>query len=118
MITLYDLLNLIDLDAELEVLDNDGYLLQEGRRGETMWNNDLLDRQVYLVHPGIVTKIFLEDWFMFLIGVSLTIIGIIIGFIGIYKAARNNNLEESLSLLCYVGIFLAMIGAILIGSSL
>ena len=55
---------------------------------------------------------------MFLIGVSLTIIGIIIGFIGIYKAARNNNLEESLSLLCYVGIFLAMIGAILIGSSL
>ena len=61
MITLYDLLKVINVEAELEVLDNDGYLIQEGRRGETMWEDCLLDRPVYLVLPGIVTKIFLDS---------------------------------------------------------
>lgn len=60
MITLYDLLNLIDLEAELEVLEWDGNLLQEGSRGSIMWDDDLLDRRVYRVIPGIITKILLD----------------------------------------------------------
>lgn len=61
MITLYDILNILDLDAELEVLDWDGDLLQKGRRGITMWDDDLLERRVRLVVPGIVTKILLDS---------------------------------------------------------
>lgn len=60
MITLYDLLNLLDLEAELEVLEWNGDLLQEGPRGSTMWDDDLLDRRVHKVLPGIVTKILLD----------------------------------------------------------
>lgn len=60
MTTFYDILKLIDLEAELEVLDNDGYLIQEGHRGNTMWADHLLDKPVYLIVPGIVTKIILE----------------------------------------------------------
>lgn len=61
MITLYDLLNLLDLDVELEVFEWDYYLLQEGACGSTMWDDDLLDRRVYKILPGIVTKIFLDQ---------------------------------------------------------
>lgn len=60
MITLYDILNVLDLEAELEVLEWDGDLLQEGRRGTTMWDDNLLERRVHLVVPGIVTKILLD----------------------------------------------------------
>ena len=58
--TLYDLLNKINLDSEIQILDNDGYLLQEGKRGPTMWEDDLIDKEVYMIIPGIVTKIVLE----------------------------------------------------------
>lgn len=61
MITLYDLLNLLDLDTELEVLDWNGDLLQEGTRGSTMWDDDLLDRRIHRVIPGIVTIILLDS---------------------------------------------------------
>ena len=61
MITLYDLLNLLDLDAELEILEWNGDLLQEGIRGSTMWDDDLLDRRIHRVIPGIVTKILLDS---------------------------------------------------------
>ena len=60
MVTLYDILNLVSLDTELEVLDRDCYILQEGIRGETMWEDSLLDKEVYMIIPGIVTKIILE----------------------------------------------------------
>lgn len=60
MITLYDLLNVLDLECELEVLEWDGDLLQDGLRGATMWDDDLLDRRVRKVLPGIITKIFLD----------------------------------------------------------
>lgn len=58
--TLYDLLNKINLESQLEILDNNGYLLQEGQRGSTMWEDELLDKQVYMIIPGISTKIILE----------------------------------------------------------
>lgn len=61
MITLYDLLNLLDLEVELEVLEWDGDLLQEGQRGSTMWDDGLLDRRVRRVIPGIITKILLDS---------------------------------------------------------
>ena len=60
MITLYDLLNVLDLECELEVLEWDGDLLQDGPRGATMWDDNLLDRRVRKVLPGIVTKILLD----------------------------------------------------------
>lgn len=61
MITLYDLLNLLDLEAELEVLEWDGDLLQEGTRGSTLWDDDLLDRRIRSIIPGITTKILLDS---------------------------------------------------------
>ena len=61
MITFYDLLNILDLECEIEVLEWDGDLLQEGRRGNTMWDDNLLDRRVHKVIPGIVTKILLDS---------------------------------------------------------
>lgn len=61
MITFYDLLNILDLDCELEVLEWDGYWLQEGRRGDTIWDDNLLERRVHRVLPGIVTKILLDS---------------------------------------------------------
>ena len=57
---LYELLNKINLEAQLEILDIDGYLLQEGERGPIMWEDSLLDKEVYMLIPGIVTKIILE----------------------------------------------------------
>jgi hypothetical protein len=63
MITLYELLKVIDLDAELSVYDSEGYLLQEGIRGSTDWDKLLLKKPVGTVLPGIVTKIFLAVMF-------------------------------------------------------
>ena len=60
MITFYDLLNIIDLDCELEVFNIFGDLLQDGHRGSTMWDDNLLDIRIHKVIPGIVTKIFLD----------------------------------------------------------
>jgi hypothetical protein len=59
-VTFYELRGKIQLEAFLEILDSYGYLLQEGINGETMWEDDLLDMPVYLILPGISTKIFLE----------------------------------------------------------
>lgn len=61
MITVYDLLNILDAEIELEILEWDGCLLQEGRRGSTMWDDNLLDRRVHRILPGIVTKILLDS---------------------------------------------------------
>ena len=61
MVTLYELLNVLDLECELEILECDGDLLQEGPRGDTWWEDGLLDRRVRLVVPGIVTKILLDS---------------------------------------------------------
>ena len=55
---------------------------------------------------------------MFLISVCLIVVGVIIGFISIYKATHSNNLEDSLGWLFYLGLFIAMIGASLVGISL
>ena len=60
--TLWNLLIKLDLESQLEVLDADGYLIQKGIRGPTMWQDDLLDKEVDLILPGIVTKIFLEGY--------------------------------------------------------
>lgn len=60
--TFYELRGKIQLEAFLEILDSDGYLLQEGVNGETMWEDDLLDMPVYLILPGnSSTKIILEN---------------------------------------------------------
>ena len=58
--TFYDLRNKIQMEAYLEILDENGYLIQEGLNGTTMWEDRLLDTKVYLIVPGIVTKILLE----------------------------------------------------------
>ena len=60
MNTLYNVLNLFDLSSEIEILDAEGHLLQEGNRGETDWQEQLLDIKVDLIIPGIVTKIILK----------------------------------------------------------
>lgn len=60
MITLYDVLNILNYECEVEVFEWDLSLLQEGKRGPTDWNKDLLDRRVHRIFPGIVTKIFLD----------------------------------------------------------
>lgn len=59
-LTFYELRNKIQSEAFLEVLDENGYLLQDGVNGSTMWEDALLDRTVYLILPGIATKILLE----------------------------------------------------------
>ena len=58
--TFYDLRNKIQMEAYLEILDENGYLIHEGLNGTTMWEDRLLDTKVYLIVPGIVTKILLE----------------------------------------------------------
>lgn len=57
----YDLRNKIQVEAYLEVLDENGYLLQEGINGETLWEDVLLARKVDLIVPGIRTKILLDN---------------------------------------------------------
>lgn len=61
MITLYDIFNLIDPEAEFEILDFEGNLLHECAQGSTMSDCDLLERRVYKIFPGIVTKILLDE---------------------------------------------------------
>jgi hypothetical protein len=58
--TFEELRNKICLGTRIEVLDNDGYLLQEGYNGETVWEDEWLDKEVYYIVPGISTKIILE----------------------------------------------------------
>ena len=60
--TFEELRNKICLDSHIEVLDNDGYTLQSGNNGETMWEDELLDKEVYYIVPGISTKIILERY--------------------------------------------------------
>lgn len=60
MLDFETLRNKIQLEAFIELLDSDGYLLQEGTNGETMWEDYLLEKPVYLIIPGISTKIVLE----------------------------------------------------------
>lgn len=62
MITLYDILKLLQPHIFLEILDSDGYLLQEGERGTTVWEDKFLERQIYMIIPGITTKIILERY--------------------------------------------------------
>lgn len=58
--TFEELRNRICLDSHIEVLDNDGYTLQSGNNSETMWEDVLLDKDIYYIVPGISTKIILE----------------------------------------------------------
>ena len=59
---LYDLLNKISVEAEIQVCDERGKLLQQGIRGEIMWKDELIGRKVCGINPGIVTKILLIGW--------------------------------------------------------
>lgn len=61
MITFYDILKLLDSEAELEVLNFEGNLLQDGVKGSTLWEDSLLEKRIYKVIPGIVTKILLDS---------------------------------------------------------
>ncbi len=62
MVTLYQLLNVMDLDSELEIFDYDSIeLLIEGRRGTIDLPHDLYGATVSHFIPGIVTKIFITD---------------------------------------------------------
>lgn len=61
MLTFFKLRKYIDLKAFIKVVDRDGYLLQTGVNGETMWDDDLLDKKVYLIIPGPETKIILKE---------------------------------------------------------
>ena len=60
MLDFETLRNKMQLDTHLEVLDMNGYLIQEGINGETTWEDVLLDKKVYSILPGISTKIILE----------------------------------------------------------
>ena len=60
--TFEELRNKICLDSHIEVLDNDGCTLQSGNNGETMWKDELLDKDVYYIVPGMSTKIILERY--------------------------------------------------------
>ena len=60
--TFYDLLNVINLDYCLEVYGRDGYLIQDGVRGVVMWEDELMDRKVYMIYPHNETiRVFLEE---------------------------------------------------------
>jgi hypothetical protein len=62
MITLYKLLNVIDLDCELEIYDDkDLKLLISGRRSSLDLPYELYDVEVCQVIPGIVTQIYVKE---------------------------------------------------------
>ena len=46
---LYDLLLVINPDYCLEIYDENGYLLQDGVRGTTWWED--VDRKVHMIYP-------------------------------------------------------------------
>lgn len=59
--TFYELRNKIQLEAYLELLTEEGQILQEGINGETFWEDSFLDYEVDLIIPGIHTKIILNE---------------------------------------------------------
>ena len=59
--TFYELRNKIQLEAYLELLNEEGQILQEGINGETLWEDSFLDYRVDLIIPGIHTKIILNE---------------------------------------------------------
>jgi hypothetical protein len=52
---------------------------------------------------------------MFWLGFSLMIIGMALGFTSIYKATKQEASATKLGWMCYGGLFLALLGAVLIG---
>ena len=52
---------------------------------------------------------------MFWIGLVLMISGLVMGYISIYKASKQTISPTLLGSLCYGGLFVAMIGVVLIG---
>ena len=55
---------------------------------------------------------------MLLFGFSLMIVGLIMGFVSIYKAVHYSISAFCAGLLCYGGIFVALIGSVLVGNVL
>lgn len=63
MPTLFEILNVLDSEAEIEIFDNKGYLLYEGTKDTIELADEcLLNAVVRLLLTGIVTKIFLEAY--------------------------------------------------------
>lgn len=56
---LYDLLLVINPDYYVEIYDENGYLLQDGVRGTTWWED--VDRKVRMIYPHNETiRVYLE----------------------------------------------------------
>lgn len=55
---------------------------------------------------------------MLLLGICLIVIGLTMGFVSIHKAARYSISAVYAGLLCYGGIFVALIGAVCVGKIL
>lgn len=55
---------------------------------------------------------------MLWLGVCLMVIGLTMGFVSIYKAAHYSISAVCAGLLCYGGIFVALLGAVCIGKIL
>lgn len=63
MPTLFEIFNVLDPEAEIEIFDNKGYLLYEGTKDTIKLTDEcLLNAAVRLLLTGIVTKIFLETY--------------------------------------------------------
>lgn len=63
MPTLFEIFNVLDPEAEIEIFDNEGYLLYKGTKDTIEVTDEfLLNAVVRLLLPGIVTKIFLEAY--------------------------------------------------------
>ena len=61
MPTLFEIFNVLDPEAEIEIFDNNDYLLYEGTKDTIKLTDEyLLNAVVRLLLTGIVTKIFLE----------------------------------------------------------
>jgi hypothetical protein len=63
MPTLFEIFNVLDPEAEIEIFDNNGCLLYEGTKDTIKLTDEyLLNAVVRLLLTGIVTKIFLEAY--------------------------------------------------------
>lgn len=63
MPTLFEIFNVLDPEAEIEIFDSSQYLVHEGTiESLKISEEDLLNTTVEYLSPGIVTKIFLEDY--------------------------------------------------------
>jgi hypothetical protein len=63
MPTLFEIFNVLDPEAEIEIFDDKGYLLYEGTKDTIKLTDEyLLNAVVHLLLTGIVTKIFLEAY--------------------------------------------------------